>query len=127
VESSLRIEVAEEKCSEKLEVGVAWEEVSDETVEMESLLEKISLVGLVDLRPSSPAPAPALARSSHFPRTVSRLLPTRCDGIHLFLRDEGGISALSGVEGAGWDDKDEFLDAEPRPVRDEVRSKSRVW
>jgi hypothetical protein len=50
----------------------------------------ICFVGLTDLRPSSAASA--RARSSHLSRTVSRLVPGQCEGVHrLVAGTTGGL------------------------------------
>lgn len=63
----------------------------------------------------------ALARSSHFPRTASRLAPTRCVGAHLRVATlpvgEFSIPLVT---------CELDRDRDPVPPRDEVRSRRRV-
>lgn len=86
-----------------------------------------SFVGLGEATSPSPSGASRL-RSSHFPRIISRLFPTRCPGVHRRA-------------GAGGEfDEDPVLLERSDPVdtellrdrvlarfMDEVRSRSRVW
>jgi hypothetical protein len=64
-----------------------------------------------------------LTRSSHFPLTVSKLFPTRCDGDHFLV---GGAP-----EPLGFVFENEFVRVvrgveDPFPPREDVRSSRRV-
>lgn len=70
----------------------------------------------------------SLTRSSHFPRTVSRLLVTRCEGVQ--RRVEAGVAD----EPVGWarmllrlPDWELLRERSPPPLREDVRSRRRVW
>jgi len=65
----------------------------------------------------------SLMRSSHFPRVESKLLPTRCDGVH-FLLIEAGLFELLRIP---IPDCELLRDSEPPPPREDVRSRRRVW
>lgn len=87
----------------------------------------ICFVGLTDLRPSSAASA--RARSSHLSRTVSRLVPGRCEGVHrLVAGTTGGLEPV--VVGltmdVGRDEMDEFREREFVDEREAVRWSRRV-
>jgi hypothetical protein len=72
--------------------------------------------------------ASALARSSHFPRTVSNLIPTRCDGVHLLVplaRVPADPFEL-GIDIELVRDREFVLDEPPVPPREDVRSSSLV-
>jgi hypothetical protein len=68
----------------------------------------------------------SLARSSHFPRTTSKLLPTRCDGVHLLVL-VGVADDPFGFVKIPMPDCELLRDSDPPPPRDEVRSSSLVW
>lgn len=67
------------------------------------------------------------ARSSHFPRTVSRLFVTRCEGVQ--RRVEAGVAD----EPVGCErmlippDWELLRERRPPPLREAVRSRRRVW
>jgi hypothetical protein len=67
------------------------------------------------------------ARSSHFPRTVSRLFVTLWEGVQ--RRVDAGVAD----EPVGWDsmlippDWELLRERRPPPLREEVRSRRRVW
>lgn len=89
----------------------------------------ICFVGLTDLRPSSAASA--RARSSHLSRTVSRLVPGRCEGVHRLLAGTtGGLEPVPVVVGltrdVGRDEMDEFREREFVDEREAVRWSRRV-
>lgn len=88
----------------------------------------ICFVGLTDLRPSSTTSA--RARSSHLSRTVSRLVPGRCEGVHrLVAGTAGGLEpvVVGLTTDAGRDDMDEFRERELVDEREAVRCSRRVW
>jgi hypothetical protein len=66
--------------------------------------------------------ASALALSSHFPRTVSKLFPTRCDGVHRLALAE----VLPDPFELGLDIELVRENEPPLPLREEVRSRSLV-
>lgn len=75
----------------------------------------VCFVGLEGLRPSSAASA--RTRSSHLPRTVSRLAPGLCEGIHRLLAGGTGKLELEPVvvgltREVGRDEIDEFCERE---------------
>lgn len=69
--------------------------------------------------------ASAFARSSHLPRTVSKLFTTRCDGVHR-LAACNPFGLASGLEPPARER--ELLRASGlTPLREDVRSRRRVW
>lgn len=88
----------------------------------------ICFVGLTDLRPSSTASA--RARSSHLSRTVSRLVPGRCEGVHrLVAGTTGGLEPVEAglTRDVGRDEMDEVREREFVDEREVVRWSRRVW
>lgn len=88
----------------------------------------ICFVGLTDLRPSSTASA--RARSSHLSRTVSRLVPGRCEGVHRLLAGttDGLEPVVVGLtREVGRDEMDEFRERELVDEREVARWRRRVW
>lgn len=76
--------------------------------------------------PLSSRAASAFARSSHFPLTVSKLFVTRCDGVHrgLGADDPFGFARETDPPARAR----ELLRASGLlPLREEVRSRRRVW
>lgn len=88
-----------------------------------SLLVPLSLEGLDGMLMSRGFSA--FARSSHLPRTASRLLPTRCDGVHLLVL--AGVTDPLGLGNIPLLDCELLRESDPPPPREAVRSKSRVW
>jgi len=89
----------------------------------DSILSAPSLVGLDDWFSKRDS---ALARSSHFPRTASRLLPTRWDGAHLRVVagvEEDPVVLLNMLPV----DRELLRESDPPLPRDDVRSSRRVW
>ena len=76
------------------------------------------------LRPSSAASV--FARSSHLLLTLSRLLPTRCVGVHLLVA-VGVELAPVGVDKILPVRCEVLRDKDPWPDLEEVRSSRRVW
>jgi hypothetical protein len=87
------------------------------------LLEPSLFVGDISKMSS---PAASLTRSSHLPRTASKLFPTRCDGAHFLGLAEGPGVPVVFVR-IPIPDCELFLCNElPLPLED-VRSRRRVW
>jgi len=75
----------------------------------------VCFIGLEGLRPSSAASA--RTRSSHLPRTVSRLAPGLCEGVHRLLAGGAGELEVDPVvlgltREEGRDEMDEFRERE---------------
>ena len=87
-----------------------------------SVLAELDVLAVDGVRSSCDS---ALDRSSHFPRTMSRLLATRCVGAHLLVALGVPLPPV-GEARTPFLERVPARESEPVPLRDEVRSSNRV-
>ena len=87
-----------------------------------SVLAELEVLAIDGVRSSCNS---ALDRSSHFPRTVSKLLATRCVGAHRLVALGVPLPPV-GEASTPLRERVPARESDPVPLRDEVRSSNRV-